>query len=1478
MTPPWKPPARRKRSWPRRIARGALIGVVVLGLVVASVVAFAHTDRGRELIRAQAESILDGIVDGQVRIGSLHGSILGDLELRDVVVTDPAGAPIVQARSLTARFDVLPLIRQQVAVHAVAADGLVVTGIPATAGPKDDTGGGLGAWAITIEDAHIKRAIVALPAGDVTTLFQGTVRGDAYIADKDIRAAARLDGTSFDPRLPAPTLAGADGTVAIRGDQIVAGGAAHVLMNGIRAEVWVTPGSVEEPLAVAAQIAVPGGTALASATVTPGAPMRASGVLMIRGVDTLALVGPDTVPVAADADLAFDVTVADTAAGLRGIDGRAALVAARAVAEGKPLGATGTVGLAEGRVTAAVTAVGPGATYAGVRGEVVIGPERILLENGVVTARSADLAAVAPGGVGGAAIADLTVSGVLSPAPDLKVAGTVTARNVRTPDVAVKTARVDVALDGLLARPRGKGKAVATGVTIGADHAGNATVELASRPDGGFAVAARAAGGRRYAVDLVATVWPRPGATGAKVALGRHSGVYDGLAWSGNGGTIDAGPEAIAVDGVAVAVGGGRITADASYWRTGARTGDAAGAVTVTNLDLARLRSFEPLAGATGVVTAQIRASRQNGAVRAELAARAQGARWNDSPPVDGTVDATVGPGQLSAAVDLHQPRIGGVKATLDVAAPRRIDDPAAWKALKPSAVRKAEVVLERVDLGGVAELAGRDDVLGIASGSIAIVDGRPAADLEVRQVSVSGIAGLDRPTDLDLAVTSSDDGSAATVALDVRGEIAARAVLDVKLPADPTQPAAWTAMGRNAMTGAIVRVDGFDLASPVAARLGAPDFDGIVSLRADVGPGGSSALVTINVRGLKGGPLARSIDVAAQAQVDGTRSRADVEITAAGTRIIAGWAELGVGIAALERDAAGAVASAPLKGEINVPRVPAPLLGSVVGRGDVTAGVLDATIAVTGTTKAPRAELTARAANAVAAGIRVPSAIVNATFDGDQIQADVRIEQRRGGNLEAKARFALSGKGGVEATLVADEFNLRPLGAVAPSSLAALAGRLDANFKMAGPTWTNAAVTGEIHVVDARLPIGGVIGVIRNARVDAVISADKKIILAAAGELGRGRIGITGTGSLEGMVPSRLEAKANLIDVPITLETQTAEIDSRIAVEMTRRSERWFAKVDVTRSAVKVIDRGGARLLEADLPEDLIMVDPGAKPPGTAPKKLVRPAPGSTPGKAPVVPGRVAAATATADERAQLTRAPVLVAEINLAPTQVTSKELRSRFGGKLEVSVGRGDPRIEGQIRGEEGFVEILGRRYRILYASARFSGTPEPNLEIRIAHDFPEVTVYVDVSGTPGEPKIALSSEPAVYSENQLLSFVLGATPGGAADEASQEVGATGVGVAASLVAQRVLPVLNQIPGVDIDVLQYEQGNDERASVLTVGKWITRKILLAYRARPAALENENRNEAQLEYWFNRNLVFEIYGGDVGAFGGDLLYILRR
>jgi len=38
-----------------------------------------------------------------------------------------------------------------------------------------------------------------------------------------------------------------------------------------------------------------------------------------------------------------------------------------------------------------------------------------------------------------------------------------------------------------------------------------------------------------------------------------------------------------------------------------------------------------------------------------------------------------------------------------------------------------------------------------------------------------------------------------------------------------------------------------------------------------------------------------------------------------------------------------------------------------------------------------------------------------------------------------------------------------------------------------------------------------------------------------------------------------------------------------------------------------------------------------------------------------------------------------------------------------------------------------------------------------------------------------------------------------------------------------------------------------------------------------------NQNSSQAELSYYILRNLVFEAYAGDRGAFGGDLLWIFR-
>jgi hypothetical protein len=84
------------------------------------------------------------------------------------------------------------------------------------------------------------------------------------------------------------------------------------------------------------------------------------------------------------------------------------------------------------------------------------------------------------------------------------------------------------------------------------------------------------------------------------------------------------------------------------------------------------------------------------------------------------------------------------------------------------------------------------------------------------------------------------------------------------------------------------------------------------------------------------------------------------------------------------------------------------------------------------------------------------------------------------------------------------------------------------------------------------------------------------------------------------------------------------------------------------------------------------------------------------------------------------------------------------------------------------------------------------------------------------------------------------------------------------------ERVLPV-------DLDVLRFEAATAGSSAAFTIGKWITRKLFLAYRRRLEARPEENAGEAELEYWLGRNVLVEATAGDRGIYGADLLWLRR-
>ena len=330
--PRHRPGQTAHRRVARRVAKVAAIVFVVLVAGVAALIAATHTESGRDSLRRRLEIALDGAFEGSVTIGSLEGSILGDLELRDLKITDAAGAPAVFVRRARAQFDLMPLLRKRVSVSSIRVDGLYILGIPKPAGPEEEGGG----WTIAIADASVTHALVSLPAGDQRPTFQGNAGASALIADGRIDVRVKLDGTAVDVRLPAPAAIVATAHLESRGEVMQGTGTASLLVGGINVRLDLAPGRSAEQVAISAEAYLPGGTAIAFAALDLPT-RRASGSIALRGADTALLVGGEVTPAVADADLVFDVIVEDDDAGLAGLRGMASIVSVRGVVDGKPV-------------------------------------------------------------------------------------------------------------------------------------------------------------------------------------------------------------------------------------------------------------------------------------------------------------------------------------------------------------------------------------------------------------------------------------------------------------------------------------------------------------------------------------------------------------------------------------------------------------------------------------------------------------------------------------------------------------------------------------------------------------------------------------------------------------------------------------------------------------------------------------------------------------------------------------------------------------------------------------------------------------------------------------------------------------------------------------------------------------------------------------------------------------------------------------
>ena len=1482
---------RKARRWILRIVIGLFATVVA---VIATALIVLHTDWGREQVREQVEARLDDMFVGGAKVGRLEGSPFGELVARDLVINDPRGEPAIRAQAVRIRIALLPLLSKEAYISRLVIEDadvrlerdergqLRISGLMKP-GPKSG-------WSVDLPDVQLHRAHIAYDTGkdgERVNLDDVELRADAHLPfEQPITAAIDLNARWRERDVPlaldAMVRSGDDG-VSI-GRAFVRGGDVVVTGEDVRIGKTATGGmdlagaiSVEATRDAVARLGLgvelPADVSVrVQATHTAGTPWTR--VALSGRVDGQPLAGTvqadlegkrfvgyvstgrldatrlssGRIEGSAAAFVTFDVALEEG----RELPVGTAMVHARGALEGLPetqariaLSSTGA------RATALVDVDGPD-LRANVVAEVEKRGQVITLHRGTLVATTPDPKAASGGRapVRGAFHADLVASGALAPEPSIAVAGTIDGRRLRFRDLSIDSMKLAIDARQLPARPLGRAELDARGVQRGTMYLAELAASAADRPDGRLAVSVRTR--PRQAPWLVEA--------DALVALGEtvtidlsrhHVRVGNGTDWRGTSGRIAIAPEQIWVRDFATKSQRGELAvASAVYHRAGRRAGDLEAHAEAKSIGL---ETFD--ARYRGEASAKVDVVRRGGRLdaHAELAGRriVLDARDPRAAPLDADAKVDVREGRLAIDASASSPRVGKVAVAADVAAPRDAADARAWQALGKDSIRDSRITLERLDVARLAALAGRvGEHRGIVNGELRLSGAEAGGAITVRGLVTPQTAGLGK-IDADLQLSRTPRGEimpALSARLEGLGTIDARAA--IVIPARPFDPLAWRRLGKGAIAGASVHTSELVFEPGTFDRFGvATNLRGRAALALEIEAGLRAARIRGQVRDLRGRPIAQPVNVELSAEVGAQATTFRLTAGTSAARFVEADGRIPRSFAQLQ--AAGpALLRAPLAVTVKLPDVRARQLLATFGRTDVVDGSISGTIDIAGTVGAPTARAKLAATNIALPSTRtrptkrLDRLTVDAIWDGQVGTVLVTGSQPDDGGLQVLAKGSPAALERASVSLRATKFDLRPVLVLVPGVVGAMGGVLDANVAVTSLDPRTMRAAGELHLTRARIPLAPTIGTLRGAKID-VVAGQRDLRLAVDGKLGDGTVKATGTITLVGAAPTGGDVKLTLRNVS-PIGTVESRITADVTAKLSKGRDRWIADVVVNNGSVVVPPGRGEELKPVGPPPDMVFLS-GKDTLSAGPRQRADEPPAQ----------------------------PVIEARVQINPTYLKSEELRGVVKGQLTITADAGAVGIVGRVEADRGDLDLFGRRYLVERAMARFDGSTDPLLDVVITHDFPEVTTITSVRGRLSKPELIMSSEPGIYSQGQLLGFLLGGEPNGEPAQGNPRDRVTAAGT--SFVANRLGGYFKKALPFNVDVLKYEAATASSSAAFTIGTWLTRSLFVAYRHRFEARADENTGEAEAEYWMTRRVMVEGTLGDRGYSGLDLLWRKR-
>ena len=1517
---------RRGMRWVKRIAL-ALLALVVLG--VAGVYVFLHTDAGREQVRSIGNSQLASLFTGGGTIGKVDGSPFGDLILRDVVINGPDHKPAITVKELRVRVGLFDLVKHDIKLRDIAAEDVDVAikrnadgsfqmaNLLTPSDPnKPET---KSAWNVDLSDVDLVRAHLMVDTGTpdagVVDLDDVVIHANAHLDRDGTKAGAlRIAATWRQKKAPISIVAmahdDADATQAKHLEVSVGGvSIAASDLNYIKASHHFTgklvvaapkaavdhllprlqlPGDVGLTVeASAAQgamipIALNGHVGAASLTADLQADLEAMHAVGKLSTSELDLAMLTQGKIVATGALAATFDVAKGAAGE--LPKATANITAHGTFETIPrVDLTADVTSGGQSLSAKLDASGP--VKAKIAAALTRAGDTFHLDSSSIVASVADPKAASGGKapVHGMIEVAATASGALSP-PDLAVKATVNGQHVRVQDLSIATLAVSIAGTHLPSQPHGVASVKLTDIIKGEMQLGMLVLDARDRSDGKIAVNLTSTPKQDpWLIELAALVTPPGKGDTITVDLGKHR-VRAGnrSEWTGEGGKIVVDPREFSLANFSTRSGEGSIAASGSIDR---KSGDIAAKVDVDKFALAILGPR--YLGQISVHADVKKAATLSGAVDITGTGIAMD---KTKPPVDLAMKLVAKPRSVTVDAKVSSPKLGAATMDLDLAAPNDVTDVTAWKRAGRDAIRTAKIAVSNVDLNQVAIVLAqpvdrivlapdnmkvlghlyaytrpkdatpvtviKPQMAGRLDGEFTLTPTTAKGDFKIQQLEIPQVRGLGQVT-AELAIDSPSPKQivpTVTVSAPQIGTVTTRA--ELAMPNNIFDANEWQNLGIKALHTATLRTTVISFDPAMLQRFGIQSsLRGRARLSVDLGEGLSTVKVVGDVADLRGSPIAQPVGAHLELELVGKTTTAKLVMTTGGgrdktTTLMTVDAKVPLTIDELRANP-GALATAPLEGTLELNQTSAPALLAAFGRTEVTKGTLDGKVALTGTIKQPKlvAHIAAQDLQSTPSMLNQPTPVLkqltlDATYEANKATLKLLGDEGNGGTLDVEANLDPSQLKAGTATIKAKAFDMKPLLAFAPDPGNGAKGILDANLTVKGLDPKTAQISGELHLKNARMPIAPNVGTLRDGTIDVKIDA-KQIVVAAAGKLGHGDLKLDGTIDLAGADLTGGQAVLTLHKVS-PIGAVEPEINAVITTKMSRQNEVWTADVVVDKGFVK-IGKSGEALKPVGMPSDMHL---------GGPKKVV-PALSKDGPNAPPPPAR-----------------PALIAKVTLKPVKIEASEFRTTVNGSLEVTVGE-TMGVKGTVEASSGDLDLFDRRYRVERAAVMFDGTVDPNLEVRIVHDFSDVTTITEVRGRLSKPDLVLTSDPGLYSQTELLGFLLGGEPGG--DPTSGTASDKAAALGSSIIANQIGGYVKKALPIDIDVIRYESATATSSAAITVGTWITHTLFFSVSQHLETRADENTDEGTLEYWFTRRLELELTAGDRNYDGVDLLWRKR-